>query len=86
MPGNSMDFCVCILIFIQQINGCILKDAAADLVCIQTVGYLLWDALLSVWTWLCISQAGLLKDWYLALQCALDYFDLWELSTAIFWP
>ena len=45
-------------------------------VCIQTYCYLLWDALLSVWTWLCISQAGLLRAWwYLVLQYTWDYFD-----------
>ena len=44
---------------------------------IQIVCYLLWDALLSVWTWLCVSWAGFLGDWlYLALQCAVDYSDL----------
>ena len=46
--------------------------------------YLLWDALLSLWTWLCIFQAGLLGDWlYLALQHALNYSDLMGLCCEI---
>ena len=44
-----------------------LKDITVGLVYIQTICYLLWDALISLWTWLCVSQAGLLRDWYLAL-------------------
>ena len=40
---------------------CMLKNTAVGLACIQTGCYLLWDALLSIWTWLCISQVGLLR-------------------------
>ena len=55
----------------------VLKNAVAGFVYVQTVCYLLWDALLSVWTWLCISRVGLLGYWwYLAPQCTLDYSDL----------
>ena len=28
---------------------------------------------------------GLLRDWYLVPQCALDYFDPWKLFAAIVW-
>ena len=60
------------------------KDTMAGLACIQAVYYLLRDALLSVWTWLCVFWSGLLRDWYLAPQCALDYFDLLELFALMF--
>ena len=63
-----------------------LKDAVVDFFCIQTVYYLMWDALLGVWTWLCMFQVSLQRDWwYLAGQSLLDYFNLLELFAIIFW-
>ena len=63
-----------------------LKDAMVGFVYIQIVCYMLWDALLSVQTWLCISQAGLLGYWwYLVPQHALDQFDLMVLFFVRLW-
>ena len=56
-----------------------MKDAMAGLLCIQTICFLLWDTILSVWTWLCISWVGFLRDCYLAPQCTL--WLLWPLKT-----
>ena len=65
------DFCTYL-----QLELYMLKDATMGFVCIQTVCYSLWDTL-SIWTQLCVSQTGFLRDWwYLVPQYALDYSDL----------
>ena len=63
-----------------------LMETSVGFFCIQTVLYIVWDALHGVWTWRCMFQANLLRNWwYLVPQHALDYFDLLELFAAMFW-
>ena len=63
-----------------------MKDTVTGFVYIHIVFYLLLDDLLSVWTWICVFQAGLLGDWwYLVPQHALDYSGLMGLFAVRLW-